>query len=309
MTHANTRMSILGFLGVTLLALGALLVFARYPAVFRTGVEYRTAFANVGGLNRGTAVRFGGIPVGMVTDMELDATNPKRVVVHFRVKRNAPVRADTRAAIAQVGFLGEPYLNLRAGRANAPPLAEHAVLASDEAPSLQEAVSRVASFLDRADTLVAALEKLSSASPLQHVDATLARIDRLVDAAGRGTTAAFAQLDHATQQVARASDELSRLAQRSERLVVSMDTIIRASGPGLASVQRDAEQTLRDVRSLVAELRDGLDQGGGVDQLMRNLSVATDKLARLTTRIERDPSSVLKKPGVPSKAVGPSPDR
>jgi phospholipid/cholesterol/gamma-HCH transport system substrate-binding protein len=302
-------MSILGFIGVTLLALGALLVFARFPAIFRTGIEYRAAFHNAGGLNRGTAVRFGGIPVGMVTGLALDAEDPTRVIVNFRVKRKAPVRTDTRAAIAQVGFLGEPYLDLRAGRANAPPLAEHSTLATVESPSLQEAVARVAMFLERADTLVASLERLSSTSPLQHVDQTLARIDRLVESAGRGTSTAFAQLERTTRQVAGASDELSRLAQRSEGLVTSLDTIIRSSGPGLATAQREAVATLRDMQSLVADLRDALDQGGGVEQLVRNLSVTTDKLARLTTRIERDPSSVLKKANAPAKVVGPAPNR
>src|ERR1041385_8024054 len=154
MSGRSTRFSILGFIGITLLALGALVVFSRYPAVFRTGVEYRTTFHNVGGLNRGTAVRFAGIPVGMVTGLDFDPMNPSHVVVRFRVKKKAPVRSDTRAAIAQVGFLGEPYLDLRAGRADAPPLAEHAMLSSAESPSLQEAVARVALFLDRADTLV-----------------------------------------------------------------------------------------------------------------------------------------------------------
>src|SRR5262249_25659788 len=120
MTRRDTRMSILGFLAITLLALGALLVFARYPAVFRTGVEYRTTFRNVGGLNRGTAVRFGGIAVGMVTGLQLDTANPAHILVEFRVKRTTPVRTDTRAAIGQVGLLGEPFLDLRAGRAGAP---------------------------------------------------------------------------------------------------------------------------------------------------------------------------------------------
>ena len=164
-------------------------------------------------------------------------------------------------------------------------------------------------FLERADTLVASLERLSSTSPLQHIDQTLARIDRLVESAGRGTEHAFAQLERTTRQVAGASDELSRLAQRSEGLVTSLDTMIRSSGPGLATAQREAVATLRDMQSLVAELRDALDQGGGVEQLVRNLSVTTDKLARLTTRIERDPSSLLKKANAPAKVVGPSPNR
>jgi len=307
-TRSRPRFSILGFLAVTLLVLAALLVFARYPAVFRTGVEYRTVFNSVAGLNRGTAVRFGGIPVGMVTGLAIDDANPTRVLVRFRVKRSTPVRVDTRAAIAQVGFLGEPYLELRAGRPGQSALAEGATLQSIETPSLQEAVTRLATFLDRADTLVGSLERLSSSSPLRHADQTLARIDQLVASAGRGTNAAFTQLDQASRQVGRVSDQLGRLAERSERLVVSLDTILRGSGPGLATTQREALATLQDLRTLVADLQSALDQGGGVDQLVRNLSLTTDNLARLTSRLERDPGSLLKKQASPVKVVGPAPE-
>jgi hypothetical protein len=38
---------------------------------------------------------------------------------------------------------------------------------------------------------------------------------------------------------------------------------------------------------------------------MRNLAITSDNLARLTERLERDPTSVLKSRRAPDKPVGP----
>jgi hypothetical protein len=54
------------------------------------------------------------------------------------------------------------------------------------------------------------------------------------------------------------------------------------------------------------ELRGAIQQGEGVDDLLRNLSDASENLARFSERLDRDPSSILKRREPPKKAVGPS---
>src|SRR5437763_12435128 len=113
--RGEARFGIIWLLSGTLLVLAALLVLARYPGVFRTGIEYRAVFKSVAGLNKGDEVRYGGLPVGSVTRMDIDPADPTRIIVAFRVRRGTPVRADTKASITQVGLLGAPYLHLDPG--------------------------------------------------------------------------------------------------------------------------------------------------------------------------------------------------
>ena len=70
-------------------------------------------------------------------------------------------------------------------------------------------------------------------------------------------------------------------------------------------IEAEALETLRETRSLVVELRDALDQGGGVNQLVRNLNSASENFARLSARLERDPASLLQKRALPAKPSGP----
>ena len=299
MRSDDARVNILVFLAVAGAVFIALVIFTRYPGYFSGGREYRTTFQSVAGLNRGDEVRYGGLLVGTVTEMDLDPADPTRVMVRFTVKENTPVMIDTHASVAQVGLLGEPYLDLAPGRQGSPRAAEGATLPSSETLSLQEAMTRLARFIDRTDTLMTRLERLDVSMPLERLDRTLARVEVLVDNTGERS-------DRVLAQVERAGGQLSEVLERSDRLISVLDTTVRTAGPGLADTQREAVAALREARELVADIRDGLQQQGGVDQLVRDLAVTTDNLARLTTRLERDPTSVLKRREAPRKTIGPS---
>ena len=295
----DPKLSIAVFFGVALLVLGALVAFARYPGLFNHGREYRTVFGNVAGLNVGDQVRYGGLQVGTVTHMEIDTINPSRVLVTFRVRRTTPVRTDTRAAITQVGLLGQPDLALEPGTADAPPLPAGGMLSSEENLNFQEAMNKLARFFERTDTLFSGIDRFAKSQPFDRIDRTLTRVDELVSSTATRSDRVLAQLDTA-------SGRINTILVHTDRLIAAMDTTLNTAGPGLRDTQREALATLQEVRTLVSDLRDGLNQGGGVDEVMRNLALATDNLARLSARLERDPTSVLKKRRQPEKLAGPA---
>jgi hypothetical protein len=73
----------------------------------------------------------------------------------------------------------------------------------------------------------------------------------------------------------------------------------------LATTQREAVQSLRELHTLLADLREAVAAQGGVDQVIRNMAMASENIARLTERLERDPTSLLKARAAPAKPAGP----
>jgi phospholipid/cholesterol/gamma-HCH transport system substrate-binding protein len=298
--RGQSRLGMLAFIATTVFVLVALIALARYPSLFRSGKDYRVTFRSVPGLSLGDEVRYGGLLVGSITRLEVDRRDPTRIAVGVRIRQETPVHTDTRAEINQVGLLGAPYLNLVPGTGNAPEIPPGGTILSRDNLSFQDAMSRLAQFLDRADTLLLGVERLAEGSPWDRVDRSFAGLDSLISEMRAGSARMFTGLEVTSQQ-------LSALIDRSERLVVAIDTAVASATPELASAQQDMRRTLEEMRLLAAELRTATDNGDRIEAIVRDLARASDNLARLSTRIERDPSTLLSRRGAPSKPVGPQP--
>jgi phospholipid/cholesterol/gamma-HCH transport system substrate-binding protein len=299
MRGAESRLGILAFLGGTALVLVAIVAFARYPSLFHRGSEYRAAFKNVAGLNLGDEVRYGGLIVGSVTRLRLDPEDPTRIDVTFRVRPQTPLRVDTYATITQVGLLGQPYLNLEAGLPTAAVLPPRSRVPTRDNLTFQDAMSRLAVFLDRADTLLHGVERIAASSPWDRIDRTLTRVDALLSNAAAGSGRVIDNLDQATLQ-------LARMLDRTEGLIGSLDTAFRDASPGLRQAQREALAAMRDLRALIGDMRDATGDGERLGRIVDNLSAASEDLARLADRLEKEPTSVLSRRQPPKKTAGPA---
>ena len=299
MRSAGSRLGIVAFLGGTALVLVAIVAFARYPSLFRRGNEYRAAFKNAAGLNLGDEVRYGGLIVGSVTRLGLDPEDPTRVEVTFRVGPQTPIRTDTYATVTQVGLLGQPYLNLESGLPTSPPLPPRSRLPTRDNISFQDAMSRLAMFLDRADTLLHGVERIAASSPWERIDRTLTRVDALLTNAAEGSGRVIDNLDQATRQ-------LSGMLERTERLVIALDTAFRGASPALREAQREALAAMRDMRALLGDMRDATGDGDRLARIVENLTAASEDLARFADRLEKEPTSVLSRRQPPKKTAGPA---
>jgi phospholipid/cholesterol/gamma-HCH transport system substrate-binding protein len=86
----------------------------------RDDVTYRIHFADsVSGLALGDPVKFRGVDVGMVKAMVIDPDDPRRVQVDVRLRKEAPVKTDTKASLKLKGITGVVFIELNGGNPNA----------------------------------------------------------------------------------------------------------------------------------------------------------------------------------------------
>jgi len=113
----------------------------------RDDVTYRIRFnESVSGMSLGDPVKFRGVDVGTVKSMALDASDPRRVQVDVRLRKDAPVRTDTKATLKVKGITGVVFIELNGGSANAQLLAEAA--SAGDVPEIPSEKSNLTTFLD-----------------------------------------------------------------------------------------------------------------------------------------------------------------
>src|SRR6266849_4120104 len=95
-------------------------------------------FDSAAGLNKKTDVRMAGVPVGKVEDITLK--NGKALVT-LSVAASVPMRENASARVANLGLLGEKYVELDPGTPNTPLVTGNAELRGSQAPSIDDVTS------------------------------------------------------------------------------------------------------------------------------------------------------------------------
>jgi phospholipid/cholesterol/gamma-HCH transport system substrate-binding protein len=121
-------------------------------------VVYRTHFPDsVSGLTVGDPVKFRGVDVGTVKSIIIDPDNSRLVIVDVRLRKETPVKTDTRASLALKGITGVVFIELNGGDTAAKTLL--AVTPQDKVPEIPSERTGLKAMLDDLPKLV---EKFSA---------------------------------------------------------------------------------------------------------------------------------------------------
>ncbi|HEX7271117.1 MAG TPA: MlaD family protein [Casimicrobiaceae bacterium] len=120
----------------------------------RDDVLYRIHFdESVSGLGVGDAVKYRGVDVGTVKAMAIDPADPRLVQVDVRLRKDSPVKTDTKASLKLKGITGTVFIELSGGSANAPSLV--AATPAGEIPEIPAEKSSLATILDELPKVIA----------------------------------------------------------------------------------------------------------------------------------------------------------
>ena len=114
----NPIETILGFLVLILACLFLFFACSRIDTKSISGYTVVANFAKVGGLGAGADVRIAGLKVGSVLKTELDQDD-YTVNVYLSIDSSVKLPIDTLAAIADSGIMGDKYVRLEPGKAQA----------------------------------------------------------------------------------------------------------------------------------------------------------------------------------------------
>lgn len=140
--------------GLGLIAI-AILVLGSTENFMSRKVRFTSHFEQIDGLLPGSKVVLGGIPVGTVDRVALEASE-NRIRVEFNVTREsvAWVREGTQAEIATQGVLGDKYVALILGPTDAKPLAENSEIPVRVSGDLK-------GFVNKGDQLLTSLNSIA----------------------------------------------------------------------------------------------------------------------------------------------------
>src|SRR6266545_3672467 len=139
------------FVVACLVLLGLLVVnFSKGLTFFTPTYTLRLKTSNVGGIKREAAVLVAGVPVGNVAGAEL-SPDGRTVTVLLKILARYQIHGDAVFTIDSMGFLGDQYVAILAGKNEAPVLKDGDEVICREPFNLQEVARSALGFIQRID--------------------------------------------------------------------------------------------------------------------------------------------------------------
>lgn len=101
-------------IGIILFIAGILFV-GRVDIFGKSQISITGEFIQVNGLKSGNPVRFSGVDIGNVSDIEI---TPRGVIVKMKIDEKTPVPIDSSFTLSSDGFLGEKFIQISPGQSN-----------------------------------------------------------------------------------------------------------------------------------------------------------------------------------------------
>ncbi len=252
---------------------------------------------SVAGLSTDAAVKYRGVDVGSVAEMDLDPDNPEQVRLVLKIKKGTPVKTDTRATLRFYGITGLAFIELKGSSRDAPRLEAEGdrMPVIPTTPStftrLDDALSELAQksgrVLDKVDLLLSERNLNNVADLIQDsrdmvrglrrlAEGLDARLDDLRRLVRKGiemeekVTAAFADVSEASLDVERLSESLQetyvKLGEQAGRLLAQGEELSRALYDDLDLLLQELQLTVETLREHPADLlfsRSGVRPGPG----------------------------------------------
>lgn len=284
---------------VTMAMLAGLLVFTVWLAGLsnRETKCYDIYFSQaVGGLNKGSAVTFSGVPVGQIQKISLLPERPEFVWVRIEVQRETPVLQGTVAQIHGVGFTGVSEIQLTGAVRGAPPITE---VGPQGCPVIPSSTSGIGAILSSAPELMERIQRLTErltellsdenqdavADILQNMERTTAVLAEKAPELGQAITEARV----AVRNAGIASERVGALADNTNRLVVEEG---RPAAQDLRRAIAGVERAAANLDAMVGDARPGVQNFSKstlpeLNRLVRDMRELTQSLTAVSERIEQ----------------------
>ncbi|HET9225191.1 MAG TPA: MlaD family protein [Thermoanaerobaculia bacterium] len=216
------------------------------------GQRIDAVFDSVAGLDDKASVRIAGVRVGRVDNVGLDQGGRKARVT-LLLEQPVELPQGTFARVANLGLLGEKYIEIVPGPPGGPPLPDNAVLQGVTPPTIDEAIAKIneigTSIQDMTGSIGGAGLGGNISRLVDEMELTSREIRLLVAENRASLNATIGNFREASSSLAR---ELPRLADQMNRTLVQIEALV-------ADNRGDVSASLGNIREVTDRLQTSVD--------------------------------------------------
>ncbi len=264
---------------------------------FSEKVEYLARFEYVGGIEKGSAVRYAGLQVGSVMDVRLTNDGFPGAEVVILVEKDTPIRVDSRAFMTTIGIMGSAYIEITAGTPTSERLEPGSIILSEDVTGFAQMTGVASDAIDEMTMLLRRMNDIFNEHNRKRISNMITSLD---DIAGNTEKSLQITLDNMNRLIT----HMNNLVDAAENIVMKNDSSLSNSVAGLETLLNEGVTTLNSVEDMVSKVDQTLlTNQQQYNQIITNLNSTTENLNNFSQTIKEQPWSVIRKSSPPERAL------
>ncbi|MDQ1362360.1 MAG: phospholipid/cholesterol/gamma-HCH transport system substrate-binding protein [Pseudomonadota bacterium] len=265
--------------GVFVLAM-FLVLFAMFYRVTgqQAGAEdYYVVFDRITGIKRGTAVTYGGFPIGHLGEIEPVTENSRtRYKLHLQIRGDWQIPDDSVAQIVMPGVIADRQIEISEGESPVK-LVPRSIIPSREATDMMALVNSIATELDQSIPMLTA----DASRVIKKLDHSAELLENILNDANRG------HLNNAFRNADEASVNMVRLTQSFDGIYEKLDALLENADSLVTDNNAEIRQTVGELRRSVETV------SGNMDAILYNLDASSRNMNEFTRQLRNNPGVIL----------------
>lgn len=259
--------------------------------------EYQTYLKYIGGITKGSLVKYGGMDVGYVTEIKLPNGDETGLSVKIKVEERVPVKVDSKAYVTSIGIMADPHIEITPGSPGAEPLPAGEVLESKEVLSFSQMSEPLGELNAQLQGLLSRITEIFNDKNQSRFASMLENMDKLIGDGSVPLLSMMKNLEELSGQLADLSKDINQLMDRNEGNFE--DTLTQ-----LEDTAKETGQFITDLRTTLAEFQTVMSaNSSGIIQIMENFQFASQNLEEFTRMVKERPWLLIRKAAPPERKI------
>jgi phospholipid/cholesterol/gamma-HCH transport system substrate-binding protein len=249
---------------------------------FRSGRQISALFNNVNELRTGDVVKMAGVEIGNVEEIRL---TDGRVKVTMKLHKDALVKTDSTATVKFAGLMGNNYVSIDFGTANAPIVAEGAILNGIEQAD-------ISSIMQKLDNVAGGIENITKSFSGDKIDNILGPFTDFMKQNSGPLTMTIANMRAMTTDIAEGKGTVGKFIQDPTLYNSALETMAN-----LQETMTNLQNTIANAQKLVEGVNNGEGTLGRLakdDALYRETTTAMTNIKEIMQKINNGEGSIGK---------------
>jgi phospholipid/cholesterol/gamma-HCH transport system substrate-binding protein len=290
------------FLVVSIVLLIVILGIFILPKLKEEGNKYFISFKGISvyGLNEGSNVKYQGVDIGKVREIEVNSTDLSSILVEVRINKSFPVKKDMRAQLSYAGITGLKFVELSGGKSASENLAPGGVIPMKR--GLGEKAEDIVSNIDKAvkniNKLLGEDREEEISRILGNIEESTAMLKSFIQEQRVSMARSLENIEKFSRKVSRLSDtldelDIGKIAEKTEKLVDNLSA--RFSDEELGKALKDADAFFQTSTTSVRKIEGTfLDVKDELNKTLVGLRESLENLARFSRNLSEDPTILIR---------------